>query len=378
MLNLGELINMAIANTLGKPTKRELLENALAQSQDIGNFAQNPQNFGGGYAGAFGAIAQGLTAGIGAYAQYKQRQKIAQTEAEDVAKFSDFATQKGDVDLASIADQLTPETRQAYYMQKTMPAMTGSQYQDPASVREYQYFQNLAPEKQAQYLNLKRNLAGEGGVITPQGEIKTLGGYGEAGARKAGMQKTAENISDLQYKPQIAGASSFQSESAKEDVQAQEKAKNVLGQFDNITTTLDLLQKHPGLSDITGAKGGGAILSYFGKEKPIQGTNAAGAQALLDQVKGQQFLQAFEGLKGGGQISEKEGEAATKALSAINSTTSEKDLVKNIQVLKDIMEKGKNRAMQRAGQGYQRASSVPQQSKSMIVKKYNPQTGRIE
>jgi hypothetical protein len=353
-----------VANTFGKSTKRALLENALAQSQEIGKFAQSSQNFGSGYAGAFGAIAQGITAGIGAYGEYKQRQKIAQLEAEDIQKFSDFATQKGDVDLASIAEQLTPETRQAYYMQKTMPSMMGGQYQDPASVREFEYFQNLKPEKQAQYLNLKRNLAGEGGVITSTGQIQTLGGYGEAGARKAGMQRTAENISDLNLKPQIAGKSTFASETAKDDAQAQEKAKSVIGQFDNLTTTLDLLQKHPGLPDITGAKGGGALLSYVGKEKPIEGTNAAGAQALLDQVKGQQFLQAFETLKGGGNISVSEGEAATKALSAINSTTSEKDLVKNIQTLKNIMEKGKNRAIQRAGQGYQRASSVPQQNNS--------------
>ena len=69
-------------STFGKPTKRQLLENALAQSQQVQQFAQNPQNFGGGYAGGFGAIAQGLTAGIGAYTAYKQRQQIAQIEAE--------------------------------------------------------------------------------------------------------------------------------------------------------------------------------------------------------------------------------------------------------------------------------------------------------
>lgn len=369
------------SNTYGQPTKRQLLENALAQSQNVQQFAQNPQNFGGGYAGGFGAIAQGLTAGIGAYAQYKQRQEIAQLEADDIAKFSEFATNKGDSDLASIASQLTPETRQAYYMAKTMPETMGYGFQAPASQREYEYFKNLTPEQQAQYLGLKRNIAGEGGVVRESGKIDTLQGYGQAGAQRTGMEQTAKNISDLNYKPAIAGASTFQSEAAKTDVEAQEKARNIVSQADSIDNTLKLLETHPGLPDITGAKGGGAILSYVGKKEPIQGSNAAGAKALIDQVKGQQFLQAFESLKGGGQISEKEGEAATKALSAINTTTSEKDLVKNIKTLREIMQKAKNRAITRAGQGYQRPSSVPQENvmqKSTIIKKYNPQTGRIE
>ena len=368
-------------STFGKPTKRQLLENALAESQQVQQFAQNPQNFGGGYAGGFGAIAQGLTAGIGAYATYKQRQKIAQLEAEDNQKFSDFAMEKGDTDLAAISDQLTPETKQAYYMQKLLPdMMRGYGNQTPSAIREFEYYQNLTPVDQTRYLDVKRKIGGEGAFIDEKGNLRTLPGYGDAPAQKTGKQQTAKNISDLNYKPAIAGASTFQSEAAKTDVESQEKAKNIISQADSIDTTLKLLETHPGLTDIVGAKGGGAILSYVGKKEPIQGTNAAGAKALLEQVKGQQFLQAFEGLKGGGQISEKEGEAATKALSAINSTTSEKDLVKNIKTLREIMAKAKTRAINRAGQGYQRPSSVPQQptQESKIIKRYNPQTGRIE
>lgn len=349
-------------NTFGKSTKRQLLENALAQSQETGKMARNPQNFGNGYAGAFGLIAQSLTAGIGAYSEYKQRQKLAQLEAEDIAKFSQFATEKGDTDLASIAEQLTPETRQAYYMQKTAPELMGTYgNQAPASQREYEYFQELSPAQQIQYLNLKRNIAGEGAIVGETGAINTLQGYGIAGARKKGMEQTAKNISDLNYKPLTEGASTFAKESAKLDVESQDKVNKILPQIDTIENTLTQLEKHPGLSDIIGAKGGGAILSYIGKKEPIQGTQAAGAQALLDQVKGQQFLQAFDNLRGGGQITEREGEQATKALSAINATTSEKDLKKNIQNLRDIMAKAKERAANRAKQGYQRSSSIPKQ-----------------
>ena len=189
-------------STFGKPTKRQLLENALAQSQQVQQFAQNPQNFGGGYAGGFGAIAQGLTAGVGAYTAYKQRQQIAQIEAEDNQKFSDFAMEKGDTDLAGIAEQLTPETKQAYYMQKLLPNMMGTQI--PSAIREYEYAKKLSPEEQIYFQGLKRNIAGEGAVITPTGKAQTLSNYGQAGAQRKGMEQTAKNVSDLNYKPEIA------------------------------------------------------------------------------------------------------------------------------------------------------------------------------
>ena len=372
---------MAI-NTFGKSTKRQLLENALARSQELQQFASNPQNFGGGYAGAFGAIAQGLTAGIGAYAEHKQRQQIAQTESNDIAKFSQFATEKGDTDLASIAEQLTPETRQAYYMQKTSPELIGaSGVQAPASIREYEYYKKLPPKEQLIYQNLRRNIVGEGSIVTPTGDVITLPGYGQSAAQKTGMQQNAKNISDRTYKPLIAGETTFASESAKADVEAQDKANKIVSQVDILDNTLKQLESHPGLTDIVGAKGGGAILSYVGKQEPIQGTQAAGAKALLDQVRGQQFLQAYESLRGSAGISNAEGQTATKALSAIGEATSEKDIIKNIQTLRDIMNKARNRAINRASQGYQRPSSVPQQpavQKTTIIKKYNPQTGRIE
>jgi len=212
-------------STLGKPTKRQLLENALARSQNLQDFAGDSQNFGGGRAGAFGAIAQGLTGGIGAYAAYKNKQKIAQIESEDIQKFSDFANEKGDTDLAGIAEQLTPETRQAYYMQKLLPdMMRGYGYQAPASQREYEYYKTLTKEQQAQYLGVKRNIAGEGGIVRSTGAIETLGGYGEAGAQKTGMEQTAKNVSDYKFAEPTAQAKAKGTEVGKKLGEEEKKA----------------------------------------------------------------------------------------------------------------------------------------------------------
>lgn len=336
----------------GKNVDRQLLENALAQSQGISQFAMNPDNFGGGRAGAFGALAQGITAGIGAYAQYKNQQKLAELNANDAEAFAQFATEKGNPELASIASRLSPESRQAYYLSMILPQSQNTNI--PSSIREYEYYAKLKPEQQAEYLGVKRNIAGEGAIVRGTGDIQTLTGYGEAGAKKTGLEQTAKNVSDLTYKPVIEGKTTYEKEKSQEDVKAQEKVNTVFAQANAIDDILSQLETHPGTPDLFGAKGGGNILSYVGKKEPIAGSNAAGAKAIFDQLKGQQFLQAFEGLKGGGQISEKEGEAATKALSAINTSISEKELIKNIKILRDTISKVKERASQRASQGYQR------------------------
>jgi hypothetical protein len=338
----------------GKNVERQLLENALANSQNVSQFAMDPSNFGSGRAGAFGAIAQGLTAGVGAFAQYRNQQKLAQLNSEDADAFAQFATEKGNPELANVASRLSPESREAYYLSMALPQSQNSNI--PSAIREFEYYKTLPTEQQAQYLGVKRNIAGEGGIVRSTGAIETLGGYGQAGAQKTGMEQTAKNVSDLNYKPSIAGKSTFAQGKAEEDVKAQEKFNKINADASNLTSLLDTLTTHPGVPDLFGAKGGGAILSYVGKKEPIAGSNAAGAKALFDQVKGQQFLQAFENLKGGGQISEKEGESATKALSALNENISEKELIKNIGILKSTIDKAKTRAAIRANQGYQRGS----------------------
>lgn len=367
-------------------TRRQLLEQQLAQSQSIMQQAQNPDLFGGGRAGAFGAIAQGITAGIGAYSAYKTQQRILANEAKNVDIFKEFAISKGNQPLADVAESLSPETREAYVLQSTSPRYTTFNQYTPASIQTFEYYQNLNPQQQAQFKDVTRNVSGEGAIVRSTGVIEPLPGYGQSAAQKKGLETQAQKNVELDLDPQITGKKTFAKEKAEEDVKAQEQALKINAQVGNLFNVLDQFENHPGFSDLVGAKGGGAILSYAGKETPIAGTNAAGAKALLDQIRGQQFLQAFESLKGGGTISEREGETATKALSAINEATSEKDLKQNIAILRDVLQKAQQRASTRAQQGYQRVSvqnpTQPIQQglieKSTIVKRYNPQTGRIE
>ena len=86
-------------------------------------------------------------------------------------------------------------------------------------------------------------------------------------------------------------------------------------------------KEHAGLENFVGFRslfGGADFMNLpFGPEKPIGGTDAADFEAKLGQVKGKLFLQAFQTLKGGGQITEVEGEKATAALANLSASQSE-------------------------------------------------------
>ena len=73
-------------------------------------------------------------------------------------------------------------------------------------------------------------------------------------------------------------------------------------------------------------------------------TDTARVKARIDQIKGGAFLQAFESLKGGGQITEREGIAATQAISRLNSAQSEAAAEEALFELYDIAIKAMKKA----------------------------------
>jgi hypothetical protein len=97
---------------------------------------------------------------------------------------------------------------------------------------------------------------------------------------------------------------------------------------------------HPGFS---GAVGFGVGTRF------IPGTAAASFQALFDQVQGGAFLQAFETLRGGGAITEKEGAKATAAKNRMSLAQSEDEFVKAAIEFQDVLRTGIKNAQAKAG-----------------------------
>lgn len=92
---------------------------------------------------------------------------------------------------------------------------------------------------------------------------------------------------------------------------------------------------HEGFSTYVGA---GLPMKY------IPGTAASDFSARYDEIMGGAFMEAFTTLKGGGQITEKEGEKAQAAISRMKASQSEKEFITAARELQDIMNKGIQKA----------------------------------
>jgi hypothetical protein len=100
---------------------------------------------------------------------------------------------------------------------------------------------------------------------------------------------------------------------------------------------LDKAIKHPGRETATG------ISSITNPANIIPGTDARNFRVILDQIKGKAFLQAFQSLKGGGQITEVEGNKATAAIARLDTAQSDEEFKIALEELQAVMQKGYER-----------------------------------
>jgi len=122
------------------------------------------------------------------------------------------------------------------------------------------------------------------------------------------------------------------------DIIEENQARSMQKTLDTASYMDDLLEKtktHPGRQYATGKS---SILPK------VPGTSPADFQVLLDQIGGQQFLQAFETLKGGGQITEVEGRKATDAMARMNPRQSEESFLQGVNEFQSIVRSAKERA----------------------------------
>jgi len=99
---------------------------------------------------------------------------------------------------------------------------------------------------------------------------------------------------------------------------------------------------HPGFSEAVGAGFGTRMLP---------GTDAASFEALYNQVQGGAFLQAYETLRGGGAITQTEGEKATAARNRMSLAQSESDFISAAREYQEVLRQGIKRAEARAASG---------------------------
>jgi hypothetical protein len=118
---------------------------------------------------------------------------------------------------------------------------------------------------------------------------------------------------------------------------SQQRGTDVIGQINE-------LLKHPGFDTIFGLSGAIDPRNY------IAGTDAKGAQARLNQVKGQAFLDAYEMLKGGGAITEIEGAKATAAKARLDAAQSPQEARIALQDFSNAVRTGMQKLKEVSGQ----------------------------
>lgn len=79
------------------------------------------------------------------------------------------------------------------------------------------------------------------------------------------------------------------------------------------------------------------------------GSDTASFRVRLAQIKDKSFLQAFESLKGAGQITEKEGEKATSALNRMSDAQSEIEFIEAAREFEENLRRGMALAQQKVG-----------------------------
>ena len=149
---------------------------------------------------------------------------------------------------------------------------------------------------------------------------------------------------DPKYQASKAGMIAAGKESALNQVKSTQELPRVIQQGEQTIKLVDDLLNHPGFKMSVGKSAPiGSALSL------VPGTDSASFDIALNQLKGKQFLEAFETLKGGGQITQIEGEKATQAMSRMEKANTEDEFIRASREFQSIIQQGIGRAKAKAG-----------------------------
>jgi len=182
---------------------------------------------------------------------------------------------------------------------------------------------------------------------------------GLEGRRVAVLEENQRRDADPEFQRRMAGAKATGEAIAKGDVAAQQALPKIISRADEGLRIIDEMvgkqevrdksgkviqaatKPHKGFQDAVGA-------TWLPGARFVDGTDAADFMTYFNQIKGSSFLEAFESLKGGGAITEKEGAKATEAINRMSTSQSEGEFVKAARDLQEIIRKGVANAQTRA------------------------------
>jgi hypothetical protein len=179
---------------------------------------------------------------------------------------------------------------------------------------------------------------------------------GLEGRRVAVLEENARRDADPAFQQRMGAARATGEAIAKGDVAAIQALPKVINRAEESVRLIDEMigkrdsktgqllkgeKPHPGFQSAVGA-------TWLPGARFIPGSDTASFMSRHDQIKGASFLEAFESLKGGGAITEKEGQKATDAINRMSTATSEAEYVRAAMDLQDVMRKGVANAQSKA------------------------------
>lgn len=196
------------------------------------------------------------------------------------------------------------------------------------------------------------------------------------GAAPAGQTSSAAGALDFSPEEKAAqeAARVRTVEQTKADISPTKQRQNALASMETLSSAINSVAGHPGLSTGTGLQGSVDPRNY------IPGTDATNFRVALDQLKGSAFLQAFENLKGGGAITEAEGAKATNAIARLNTAQSTPEFKKALNEFQAIVQ-GAQKRMNASGASQSGGATGgwdESPAKPVATMRFNPSTGRLE
>lgn len=272
-------------------------------------------------------------------AQQMQEYRQAQMEAEQRALEQEAAERERMNAARALMAEKFPDIApvlEAY--PSAASQVLGAQYraptEAPSSVREWQYFTSLPPDQRQQYLSMKRS--GQQMDLGNVVQYRTPGGQIEIYGKGLAPQDTP------MVKGQQAEESAAGQARGKATAEASIGLEQAISEAQNSMSLIDKMINHPGLEYAVGTS---SVLPI------VPGTAAADFDALAKQMEGKAFLQAFETLKGGGQITEIEGKKATAAMARLSRSQTEGEYKSSLLELKNILQDGMMKAKAKAKLG---------------------------
>ena len=175
-------------------------------------------------------------------------------------------------------------------------------------------------------------------------------------------QRRFDRESDPDYQARISAARAFATEAAKNDATLAQQGPSAIQSGEQTLALLNRMvgdpkakgaaaQLHPGFRGVVGA-------TLMPGMRLVQGTPEADFDAMLEQVLGGAFLEAYERLKGTGQITEIEGKKATQAITRMQRAVSETEFLQAAQEFRSSLENAMERTRNRL-QGVSGRTSAP-------------------